>query len=548
MSANENHARIHQGIRVHQTTMSMHAIIDRSMVQNTLRWLQTRNPFPSRDTRIITIVILSLWLATVVFTTTRHEYWRDEVRPWSLVHQAQSPLDLPGLIRDDGHPLLWYLMLYIGKSIADTPLILPIISIGVAFVAVALFLVAAPFPFWMRILFIFSALPFYEYSVMARNYGISMLLLFLVALLYQRRRHPLLLAVALALLANTNVHSLLFAGCITLIWIWDTRPWREYSTLSFILSLAIIATGAAISVAVTFPNRNNILTDFYSVTLQDVLNALMRAIIVPGRSFADILPPLLPTAIGTIILYGAIAGLWRNRSHCLVALVAQLALAMLFQIGYIGRYRHEGLYLVFLLSLYWITLNLADRPATLHPLPLFNIGLYGSISIMLLSNVAHDGIIWVDITKELSSSKALGAFLVQSPIYHDAIIVPEPDYLIESLPYYAPNKIYLPREHQFSPTVHWTTAENDDLTLGQLMADARELQAQYDKPVLIVFSHAKMFSSTSGQVSFSYNKLFTWSIAEYRDAQDSLQVVTSFTTGISDENYVVFALRQSHDQ
>jgi hypothetical protein len=521
----------------------MHALTDTPLVQRILRWLQARNPYSSRDTRIIIIMMLGLWLAMVVFTTIHHEYWRDEVRPWSLVHQAQSPLDLPGLIRDDGHPLLWYLMLYIGKSIVDTPLILPIISICVAFTAVAIFLVLSPFPFWMRMLFIFGGLPFYEYSVMARNYGISMLLLFLVALLYQYRRYPLLLAVALALLANTNVHSLLFAGCITSIWIWNIRPWRRYSIPSFILSLVIIAIGAAISVAVTFPNRNNILTGFYSVTQQEVLNALVSAIIVPGRSFTDILPPLLSTTIGTLILYGAIAGLWRHRSHCIAALIAQLALAMLFQVGYIGRYRHEGLYLVFLLFLYWITLEPVDKMATPPALLLFKIGLYGTIPIMLLSNVTYDGAIWVDINKELSSSKALGTFLVQSPVYHDAIIVPESDYLIESLRYYAPNDIYLPREHRFSSTVNWTTVGDSNLTLGQLITTARELQAYYDRPALIVFSHTELFHNMSGQISFSYNKLFTWSVADYLDAENSLQVVAKFTDGISDENYVVFALK-----
>jgi hypothetical protein len=55
----------------------------------------------------------------------------------------------------------------------------------------------------------------------------------------------------------------------------------------------------------------------------------------------------------------------------------------------------------------------------------------------------------------MSSSKALGAFLNGAPSFRDAILVPEPDYYIESLPYYAHNPIYLARERRFGNTARW---------------------------------------------------------------------------------------------
>ena len=118
--------------------------------------------------------------------------------------------------------MLWYLLLYLGTSIADTPRVLPITSVVIAFAAVALFMIAAPFPLWFRCAFIFGALPLYEYSVMARNYGISMLLLFVAAVLYRKRgQHPIRLALVLALLANTNVHSAVLVGMIAAVWIFE---------------------------------------------------------------------------------------------------------------------------------------------------------------------------------------------------------------------------------------------------------------------------------------------------------------------------------------
>jgi hypothetical protein len=145
------------------------------------RLLRTRVVSSTTVTTAIAVAMLVLWLAGVVFTTLSHEYWRDEVRALSLARAATSPFDLYGLIQYDGHPVLWYLLLFIGTSLADSPLVLPIASAAVAMAAVALFVWRSPFELWVKGVFIFGALPFYEYSVVARNYGISMLLLFLAA-------------------------------------------------------------------------------------------------------------------------------------------------------------------------------------------------------------------------------------------------------------------------------------------------------------------------------------------------------------------------------
>lgn len=51
-------------------------------------------------------VILAIWLTLVVFTTTKHEFWRDEVRALSVARAAASPLDLYDLTTNEGHPVL----------------------------------------------------------------------------------------------------------------------------------------------------------------------------------------------------------------------------------------------------------------------------------------------------------------------------------------------------------------------------------------------------------------------------------------------------------
>ena len=109
---------------------------------------------------ILSVIIIGIWLTAVIFTATKHEFWRDEVRPLSHARTAVSPFDLYRRTQHDGHPILWYLILYIGKSVIDTPIILPVLSIMIAFLAIVVFVLFSPFPFWIRCLFIFCALPF----------------------------------------------------------------------------------------------------------------------------------------------------------------------------------------------------------------------------------------------------------------------------------------------------------------------------------------------------------------------------------------------------
>jgi hypothetical protein len=384
---------------------------------------------------MVSIAILGVWLTVVIFTTTNHEFWRDEVRPLSLARAANSPLDLYGLTQYDGHPILWFMLLYIGKSIFDTPLILPVTSIVIAFGAVAVFMFFAPFPLWIKCMFIFSALPVYEYSVMARDYGISMLLPFVGAVLYRNRaKHPLLLAFVLALLANTNVHSAILACLIAALWAWDTVVEQrtapvQVGGLSPYLPFAIVFAGVLLCAAFTMPRENTILTSVRSVTAQDIGLSLIKATLQPERNFSDLVPMVNPVA--GLLLYLTAFGLLSRPNLFLAALGGQIAFGVLSLVVYPLEYRHQGLFLVFMLFLYWLFIQSMNKVAmtrTKHLL--FNMG-YVAMLILILGNCNKTPyVVWKDITMEKSSSKAFGKFLNRSALYHNAIIVPEPDYLL----------------------------------------------------------------------------------------------------------------------
>jgi hypothetical protein len=213
-----------------------------------------------------------------------------------------------------------------------------------------------------------------------------------------------------------------------------------------------------------------------------------QAVLHPEHPFYAILPSWLPLALGGMLLYLAAFGLLPRPGLLFSAIGSQVALGIFFFGIYYGAYRHQGLHLIFLLCLYWIAIDSKDpAPRAGMKRLVFNAG-YAALAILVLGNVRLVPI-RTDIHMEMSSGKAFAAFLKNSSTYRNAIVVPEPGYFVEALPYYADNSIYLPRERRFGATAFWTTDVDTGLSFNGLISVARDVQRRYGRPVLMVFGY-----------------------------------------------------------
>jgi hypothetical protein len=279
--------------------------------------------------------------------------------------------------------------------------------------------------------------------------------------------------------------------------------------------------------------------------IQDLVKSFQAVLTQPGESFSALFPKDVPLLISSLLLFLAIAGLLYQPPYLMAALVGMTAFGIFFRVIHLAAYRVAGLFLIFLIFLYWTSIETAHgKVISWLKQFLFNTGLYVAILGLIVVNIINGKtLILDDINLERSSSKAFGEFLSTSQTYHDAIIVPEPDYLIESLPYYAPNKIYLPREQRFGTTVTWTTDANYYLTLDELLSTAHDLKILYDQPVLIVIGHMDFDSKQSGEKEYSYNKVFAWNQEQLAYFDETTMLVAVFDTAYTDENYRVFEIR-----
>lgn len=509
--------------------------------------------FPGGKYSIFSWSILGLWLAVVFFVSCHHEMWRDEAHCLYVALSADSLWQLPYAVKNEGHPIIWYFILWLGYQAIHTPVILKIVSVAVGFIAVLIFFRLSPFPVWFKILFLLSFLPFYEYTVMARNYGISMLLFFWFSSLYNKKHEkPFMLAFVLMLLANTNIHSTIFVCLLAVFWVYEAVFIEKYSdkplssSKQLIFPLGLVFLGLLFAIVTVIPDRNSIVLQASGVSITSVLSALLQTIIHPGTFFTEVFAGVPPAARDLLIFVFA-AGLLVSPMAGFLLLVGAVGLGLFFSIGYSGALRHQGIFFLYVITLYWIvSLNIREKK-DFAPffMPLFNIVLYGVIPIVLSVHIVGSyKYIITDVTKKMSSSKDFGAFLRENKQFHDAIIIGEPDIRLESLPYYAINRIFVPRNNKFANFIKLTLENKQDLSLGELHTLARSLSTKEQKPVLIALGHFGLSEQNPPFVRHEqYNRTFTWTAEELKWFRDDTVKVAEFKEDVKNERYEVYLLQ-----
>lgn len=493
---------------------------------------------------ILCCIATLIWLCLVIFIASHHEMWRDEARVLSQVRQVSNPLDLYRVIEYDGHPIMWFLLVYFGSLFSNSPLVLPITAILVSLIAVSVFMFKAPFQLWVKILFIFSALPLYEYTVMVRDYGLGIMLIFIIAAIYKdREKHPIILSLLLFILANVTVQTAIIAGFIMVMWILDQVldgvKQKRFFTLKELYPFAIVTIGIIVCIIYTFPRDISIVTNIRGTfSLSGLWSAILDTFLNPQKTLPTLFPADIAEWVKAGMIFLLIVGLYKKPSALISAIGVLITFGVLFRLVYQSGYRHEGLFLIFIIALYWMTL-LQPRININSKLLVLSVYLILPIFLLVSVNRAKNSVI-ADIKYERSASKSFCAYLSNSQEYYEAILLPEPDYLLESVPYYCNNDIYFIREHRFGTTVSWTTKANTQLSLAELLAEGKLLKAEYGKDVLIVLGHNNIDFTEDGSKDYSYNKNFSWTDKSYNEFLNSTKLLKFFDANPSDEKYSVY--------
>jgi hypothetical protein len=207
--------------------------------------------------RVIGLTVL-LYASLLALVISRHEPWADEAQAW-LMARDLSPFDLfVRYLRYEGSPGLWHLLLMgpakLGLPYCSMSILAGLLATG----GILLFLTRSKVPFVPRLLLPFSFFLLYQYAVVARSYVLLPLLLFAIAALYRdRTRRIALFTLLLCLLANANLHGMLIALSLALIYALEAcRQWRTLETAArrrHVAALAVFGIVLSLLVLQLFP-------------------------------------------------------------------------------------------------------------------------------------------------------------------------------------------------------------------------------------------------------------------------------------------------------
>ncbi len=171
-----------------------------------------RSSFFTRD------FLLALpFLALLYIQLAHHVLWRDELNALAITWASPTIPSLFWHIHHEGHPWLWYVILWIPSRFTQSVLVLKIVQ-GIISTAIILFVAfRSPFRTWEKVLILSGYFFLFEYTVLSRMYGV-MLLLFVVYLWRRTTRpeSPIVSAVLLALIASVDTIGIILSIALIL--------------------------------------------------------------------------------------------------------------------------------------------------------------------------------------------------------------------------------------------------------------------------------------------------------------------------------------------
>ena len=303
---------------------------------------------PARLKPRYALAALAAYVVLTAIVAVHHEPWRDEADPWLVARDADAVTFIKRASLG-GTPELWHLMLVPlarGGAPYETQKIL---HLCIATASVALILFRSPFPPLTKLAAAFSYYFAYEYAIIVRSYALGVLLLLAIATLHRRRLdRPLRYALAIALLANTNAHSLFIAAFLGTLYAYEALQSRLLR--SRLPAMAIMLLGGIVAAIQIECDTADRALGFVRIQFMAPLDAL-------GQAFLPMLDWRI-TPIFALLL--AAAAMWWLRSNTpLLAFLclSYAAIALILTFWWIGGLRHAGFFLVLLLMAIWIHLD-----------------------------------------------------------------------------------------------------------------------------------------------------------------------------------------------
>jgi len=330
-----------------------------------------------RSYNTFTILLVFAFLSLGFIGIVNHEMWLDELQAWLIARDSSSVVDLFKNLRYEGHPGLWHIGLYLISRWTHNPFSMQVFHLIIATSSIYIFAKFSPFTKSQKVVFSFGYFPFYEYSIISRDYALGILLVFCFCALFSTRtKSYLLLSSILFLLANTNVYGLIIAITLGLTLIFDyilcgMRTLVHSSKWDLIISFFIFSLGIVSSLIQIIPPPDasfaaNWTTSFQTEQLKIVLAAIAKSYIPIPKFFkyqfwnTSIFSfKQIGTDLGAIFSLGLLVFslilFARKPAVFFLYVTGNLGMLLFMYFKYLGTMRHWGHLFVLFITCLWLT-------------------------------------------------------------------------------------------------------------------------------------------------------------------------------------------------
>ena len=210
-------------------------------------------PAPAKPTWPANLLLTLPFLLLFWVDLAHHQLWRDEINAWALALASPNLGRLFLYVHYEGHPWLWYFLLWLPTRVLHTPTALKVLE---ALFGSAIYLILgllSPFTRLQKLLLFCSYFVVFEYTVLSRMYSVMFLGTLLYVVLRTRKPGAVFAHLALlGLIANTDTAGLLLSCALFLEYLYTwysnsrlmqaTRPFaRRNLALAALLYAALLA-------------------------------------------------------------------------------------------------------------------------------------------------------------------------------------------------------------------------------------------------------------------------------------------------------------------
>ncbi|MBR2525204.1 hypothetical protein IKE67_01935 [bacterium] len=275
-----------------------------------------------------------------------HTPWFDEAHAWTIAEQLNLS-QIFNYVKNEGHFFLWQFMLYPFAKMHLYPYSMQILNWLFCTIALVIMWVKAPFNIFIKIFITFSAPFLFCYGVIARCYGIGILLLFTLASLFKDKlKYPKTYSLLLLLCANSSLLALFGAIPLCLMFVYEIFKTKSLNKVNLIISLGILIFGASL-----------ILYQVLNIGQWDVTVGrrtlhlsikIFRSVFVDNR-----------LAINSILLTGfaiPILNYFRQKKSAFIFISVSYSLFLILATGVYGcSFWHTYFFFIFLIVAFWIS-------------------------------------------------------------------------------------------------------------------------------------------------------------------------------------------------